>query len=173
MSVLDQSAIVESKLGLRFEGWAIFGWLYLDHIKYWKVLEIITYLSISCLSFSICTLLVSSCLSFVTSSPFTLVRSSVVFLFALLRSTYLLRVEKMYEYEKIPGFLCANYLSLWFLVSSRKSSSWWLRFVIILEKLIVTLGEINQKSSWWRVATRDEESKWQIICALTSFERGV
>ena len=38
-----------------------------------------------------------------------------------------------------------NYLSLWFPVSSRKSSSWWLGFVIILEKLIVTLREINQK----------------------------
>ena len=43
------------------------------------------------------------------------------------------------------GILCANYLSLWFLVSSRKSSSWWLGFVIILEKLIVPLWEINQK----------------------------
>ena len=40
---------------------------------------------------------------------------------------------------------CANYLPLWFIVSSRKSSSWWLGFVIILEKLIVTLGENNQK----------------------------
>ena len=37
--------------------------------------------------------------------------------------------------------LCANYLSLWFLVSPRLD----LGFVIILEKLIVTLGEINQK----------------------------
>ena len=40
---------------------------------------------------------------------------------------------------------CVNYLPYWCLVSSCNSSSWWLGFVFILEKLLDTLAEINQK----------------------------
>ena len=41
--------------------------------------------------------------------------------------------------------MCVNYLPYWCLVSSCNSSSWWLGFVFILEKLLDTLAEINQK----------------------------
>ena len=41
--------------------------------------------------------------------------------------------------------MCVNYLPYWCLVSTCYSSSWWLGFVFILEKLLDTLAEINQK----------------------------